>query len=95
MSDKWIGFDVDKLFVIVYFEDEEVFKIWNEKMGVFKECIICLEGNFWDIGEGLSGLNIEIFYDCGEVYGNDLIDLELYLGGENECYLEIWNFVFF
>lgn len=80
---------------MVYFEDEEVYEFWVKKIGIFEERIICLEGNFWDIGEGLSGLNMEIFYDCGEVYGNDLEDLEFYSGGENDCYLEVWNFVFF
>ncbi|USL35793.1 alanine--tRNA ligase [Priestia megaterium] len=93
-SDKWIGFDADKLSVTVHPEDEEAFKIWNEKMGVPKERIIRLEGNFWDIGEGPSGPNTEIFYDRGEAYGNDLNDPELYPGGENERYLEIWNLVF-
>ncbi|QSX20145.1 alanine--tRNA ligase [Priestia megaterium] len=93
-SDKWIGFDADKLSVTVHPEDEEAFKIWNEKMGVHKERIIRLEGNFWDIGEGPSGPNTEIFYDRGEAYGNDLNDPELYPGGENERYLEIWNLVF-
>ncbi|KJL04801.1 MULTISPECIES: alanine--tRNA ligase [Priestia] len=93
-NDKWIGFDADKLSVTVHPEDEEAFKIWNEKMGVPKERIIRLEGNFWDIGEGPSGPNTEIFYDRGEAYGNDLTDSELYPGGENERYLEIWNLVF-
>ncbi|KRD89312.1 alanine--tRNA ligase [Bacillus sp. Root147] len=93
-SDKWIGFDADKLSVTVHPEDEEAFKIWNEKMGVPKERIIRLEGNFWDIGEGPSGPNTEIFYDRGEAYGSDLTDPELYPGGENERYLEIWNLVF-
>ncbi|MDP9722586.1 alanyl-tRNA synthetase [Priestia aryabhattai] len=93
-SDKWIGFDADKLSVTVHPEDEEAFKIWNKKMGVPKERIIRLEGNFWDIGEGPSGPNTEIFYDRGEAYGNDLNDPELYPGGENERYLEIWNLVF-
>ncbi|MGK0698970.1 alanine--tRNA ligase [Priestia flexa] len=93
-SDKWIGFDSEKLSVTIHPEDEEAFKLWNEKIGVPKERIIRLEGNFWDIGEGPSGPNTEIFYDRGEAYGNDLTDPELYPGGENERYLEIWNLVF-
>ncbi|KZB93016.1 alanine--tRNA ligase [Bacillus sp. VT 712] len=93
-SDKWIGFDPEKLSVTIHPEDEEAFKLWNEKIGVPKERIIRLEGNFWDIGEGPSGPNTEIFYDRGEAYGNDLTDPELYPGGENERYLEIWNLVF-
>ena len=47
-------------------------------MGVPKERIIRLEENFWDIGEGPSGPNTEIFYDRGEAYGNDFSDPELY-----------------
>ncbi|MFD3449305.1 alanine--tRNA ligase [Microbacteriaceae bacterium 4G12] len=93
-SDKWIGFDKEKLSVTIHPEDEEAFQIWNEKMGVPKERIIRLEDNFWDIGEGPSGPNTEIFYDRGEAYGNDPTDPELYPGGENERYLEVWNLVF-
>ncbi|MGS0475671.1 alanine--tRNA ligase [Bacillus mycoides] len=93
-SDKWIGFDKELLFVTIHPEDEEAFTIWNEKMGVPKERIIRLEENFWDIGEGPSGPNTEIFYDRGEAYGNDFSDPELYPGGENERYLEVWNLVF-
>ncbi|MCU5095403.1 alanine--tRNA ligase [Bacillus wiedmannii] len=93
-SDKWIGFDKELLSVTIHPEDEEAFTIWNEKMGVPKERIIRLEENFWDIGEGPSGPNTEIFYDRGEAYGNDFSDQELYPGGENERYLEVWNLVF-
>ncbi|SMD78510.1 Alanine--tRNA ligase [Bacillus cereus] len=93
-SDKWIGFDKELLYVTIHPEDEEAFTIWNEKMGVPKERIIRLEENFWDIGEGPSGPNTEIFYDRGEAYGNDFSDPELYPGGENERYLEVWNLVF-
>ncbi|MDX9638212.1 alanine--tRNA ligase [Bacillus sp. PBL-C9] len=93
-SDKWIGFDKELLSVTIHPEDEEAFTIWNEKMGVPKERIIRLEENFWDIGEGPSEPNTEIFYDRGEAYGNDFSDPELYPGGENERYLEVWNLVF-
>ncbi len=93
-SDKWIGFDKELLSVTIHPEDDEAFTIWNEKMGVPKERIIRLEENFWDIGEGPSGPNTEIFYDRGESYGNDFSDPELYPGGENERYLEVWNLVF-
>ncbi|MEH7461206.1 alanine--tRNA ligase [Bacillus thuringiensis] len=93
-SDKWIGFDKELLSVTIHPEDEEAFTIWHEKMGVPKERIIRLEENFWDIGEGPSGPNTEIFYDRGEAYGSDFSDPELYPGGENERYLEVWNLVF-
>ncbi|WP_442595130.1 alanine--tRNA ligase [Neobacillus sp. D3-1R] len=93
-SEKWIGFEKEKLSVTIHPEDEEAFELWKNKIGVPEERIIRLEGNFWDIGEGPSGPNTEIFYDRGEEYGNDLSDLELYPGGENERYLEVWNLVF-
>ncbi len=86
-SDKWIGFDKELLSVTIHPEDEEAFTIWNEKMGVPKERIIRLEENFWDIGEGPSGPNTEIFYDRGEAYGNDFSDPELYPGGEKRALL--------
>ncbi|MGM0713016.1 alanine--tRNA ligase [Brevibacillus parabrevis] len=93
-SPKWIGFDPELLSVTIHPEDEEAFELWNKKIGVPEERIIRLEGNFWDIGEGPSGPNTEIFYDRGEAFGNDPSDPELYPGGENERYLEVWNLVF-
>ncbi|MFD0943514.1 alanine--tRNA ligase [Savagea faecisuis] len=91
---QWIGFDPELLYVTVHPEDDEAYRIWVEEIGLEPSRIIRLEGNFWDIGEGPSGPNSEIFYDRGEKYGADFSDPELYPGGENERYLEIWNLVF-
>lgn len=93
-SKDWIGFDPEKLSVTIHPEDDEAFDIWTKQVGLPEERIIRLEGNFWDIGEGPSGPNTEIFYDRGESYGNDTSDPELYPGGENDRYLEVWNLVF-
>ncbi|GEK33338.1 alanine--tRNA ligase [Kurthia sibirica] len=93
-SDKWMGLDAEKLSITIHPEDTEAYDIWKDIVGIPEERLIRLEGNFWDIGEGPSGPNSEIFYDRGEMYGNDLNDPELYPGGENERYLEIWNLVF-
>lgn len=93
-SPKWIGFNPEKLSVTIHPEDEEAFELWHKKVGIPKERIIRLEGNFWDIGEGPSGPNTEIFYDRGKAYGGDPSDPELYPGGENDRYLEVWNLVF-
>ncbi len=93
-SEKWIGFDPEKLAVTIHPEDDEAFEIWNKKVGIPEERIIRLEENFWDIGEGPSGPNTEIFYDRGPEYGDDPNDPELYPGGENERHLEVWNLVF-
>ncbi|GAB4073353.1 alanine--tRNA ligase [Barrientosiimonas marina] len=93
-SEKWVGFDPERLAVTVHPEDDEAYDIWLNQIQLPKERIIRLEENFWDIGEGPSGPNSEIFYDRGERYGADPSDPELYPGGENERYLEIWNLVF-
>ncbi|MFE4897514.1 alanine--tRNA ligase [Peribacillus butanolivorans] len=93
-DEKWIGFDKEKLAVTIHPEDDEAFELWNKKIGVPAERIIRLEENFWDIGEGPSGPNTEIFYDRGPEYGDDPNDPELYPGGENERHLEVWNLVF-
>src|SRR5690625_489138 len=93
-SEKWIGFDPELLSVTVHPEDDEAYDIWLHDIKLPKERIIRLEENFWDIGQGPSGPNTEIFYDRGPSYGNDPEDPELFPGGENERYLEVWNLVF-
>lgn len=60
-SPKWIGFNPDKLSVTIHPEDDEAHELWNKKIGIPEERIIRLEENFWDIGEGPSGPNTEIF----------------------------------
>lgn len=90
---KWMGLEPEKLSVTIHPEDDEAYQIWNEEIGIPKERIVKLQENFWDIGEGPSGPNTEIFYDCGEERW-DPNDPECYPGGENERYLEIWNLVF-
>ena len=93
-SDKWMGMEPDKLYVTIHPEDKEAYNIWHNDIGLEESRIIRIEGNFWDIGEGPSGPNTEIFYDRGEAYGQDDPAEEMYPGGENERYLEVWNLVF-
>ncbi|MFX0559073.1 alanine--tRNA ligase [Tepidibacillus infernus] len=92
-DEKWMGFDPNKLSVTIHPEDDEAYQIWHHEIGIPDERIVRLEDNFWDIGEGPSGPNTEIFYDRGEHYC-DSSDPECYPGGENERFLEIWNLVF-
>src|SRR5690625_4777183 len=94
ISEKWLGLQEDLLTVTVHPEDDEAYDIWLHQMHLPKHRIIRLEENFWDIGVGPSGPNTEIFYDRGEAFGNDPNDPELYPGGENNRYLEVWNLVF-
>src|SRR5690625_4673565 len=93
-SEKWLNFDKERLSVTVHPEDDEAYDIWLKDIQIPEERIIRLEENFWDIGEGPSGPNTEIFYERGTEYGDDPKDPELYTGGENERYLEVWNLVF-
>lgn len=93
-SEKWMAMDPKLLYVTVHPEDIEAYHIWNEDIGLEESRIIRIEGNFWDIGEGPSGPNTEIFYDRGDSYGKDDPAEEMYPGGENERFLEVWNLVF-
>ncbi len=89
---KWFAFDLDKLYMTVYQDDEVAYNKWIS-LGVDPSHLVRLEGNFWCIGEGPSGPDTEIFYDRGEKYdkrGIELLEQEL----ENDRYIEIWNIVF-
>ncbi|MCU5746432.1 alanine--tRNA ligase [Staphylococcus sp. SQ8-PEA] len=93
-SDKWMGMEKERLYVTIHPEDTEAYSLWHEDIGLEESRIIRIEGNFWDIGEGPSGPNTEIFYDRGSDYGQNDPAEEMYPGGENERYLEVWNLVF-
>ncbi|KAI3472602.1 hypothetical protein Pfo_031364 [Paulownia fortunei] len=90
-----VWLDKEKLYVTVYPKDQEAKQIWQEKTDLPDGHIYEVEDNFWDIGEGPSGPDSEIFFDRGPAF-QDLPDNdpEMYPGGENERYLEIWNIVF-
>ena len=93
-SPKYFDIDVNKLYVTVYPDDKDAYELWI-KLGMPKDHIIKLEGNYWEIGEGPSGPDSEIFYDRGPKYdpkklGIKLLEDEI----ENDRYIEIWNNVF-
>jgi len=87
--------DKEKLWVTIYLDDDEAYKIWNEQIGVSEDRIVRLgeKDNFWSMGDtGPCGPCSEIIYDQGE---------EMSCGdncgiGKCDCdrYLEIWNLVF-
>lgn len=85
---------VERLWVSIYLEDEEAFKIWNENIGVPADRIARLgkEDNFWEIGLGPCGPCSEIYYDLGEEAGCE--NPECSVGCDCDRYLEIWNLVF-
>lgn len=93
-SDKYFGFDKDKLYVTIYPNDTDAYNKWLE-LGMPKDHIIKLKGNFWEIGEGPCGPDSEIFYDRGPKYDPDKLGIKLLEEElENDRYIEIWNNVF-
>lgn len=89
-----VGLDPDRLYPSVYVDDDEAFKIWNERMGIPAERIFKFgkEDNFWEHGSGPCGPCSEIYYDRGEKYGCGSPDCTV--GCECDRYMEIWNNVF-
>ncbi len=85
---------VERLWVSIYLDDDEAFKIWNENIGIPADRIIRLgkEDNFWEIGLGPCGPCSEIYYDLGEEAGCGSPDCAV--GCDCDRYLEIWNLVF-
>lgn len=88
----YFAFPKDKLYITVYTNDKETFDTWVS-LGIDPSHLIKMDSNFWEIGEGPSGPDTEIFFDRGEKYdkrGKELIELDL----ENDRFIEIWNVVF-
>ena len=84
----------EKLFVTVFHEDAESFKLWKKIAGLSDDKIIKIStsDNFWSMGDtGPCGPCSEIFYDHGEKLK----------GGppgspdeDGDRFIEIWNLVF-
>lgn len=89
-----LNIPVDKIWVTVYLEDDEAFKIWEEEIGIPKDRIVRLgkDDNFWEIGVGACGPCSEIYFDRGVEYGCDNPDCKP--GCDCDRYLEFWNHVF-
>jgi len=93
-SPKYFDFDVNKLYVTIYPNDTEAYDLWV-KLGIPKSHIVKLENNYWEIGEGPSGPDSEVFYDRGSKYDPDKLGIKLLEQEiENDRYIEIWNNVF-
>mgnify|MGYP000127440333 CR=1 FL=1 len=90
-SPKYFDIDKDKLYVTVYTHDDDTYNLWL-KLGIKKDHLIRLDGNFWEIGPGPSGPDTEIFYDRGEKYDKEHKGISLLQNEEeNDRYIEIWN----
>lgn len=91
-DEKYFGFPLDKLYFTYYTEDITAKNKWLS-LGVSESHLIPNDNNYWEIGEGPSGPNTEIFFDRGEKYdsrGIEILENDL----ENDRYIEIWNIVF-
>ncbi|KHC91356.1 alanyl-tRNA ligase [Thermotoga sp. Mc24] len=92
-----LGVPEEKLWVSVYEEDEEAFRIWNEKIGLPEKRILRMgkEDNFWGPAgpTGPCGPDTEIFYDTG--YSKGCPEGEECTPANSEGrFVEIWNLVF-
>ncbi|MHB8829214.1 MAG: alanine--tRNA ligase [Syntrophales bacterium] len=90
-----IGLDREKLWVTVYQDDEEAFRIWRDEMGIPENRIVRMgeKTNFWTMGDtGPCGPCSEIIYDQGAGTGCGRPDCDIYC--ECDRHLEIWNLVF-
>ena len=93
-SKKYFDIPKSKLYVTVYPDDKETYDLWV-KLGIDESHIVKLENNFWEIGEGPSGPDSEIFYDRGPKYDKEKLGIKLLENEiENDRYIEIWNNVF-
>ncbi len=85
----------DKLWVSVYQDDDEAYRIWEQGIGVPSERIVRLgeKDNFWAMGDtGPCGPCSEILIDQGESMSCGKPDCAV--GCDCDRYLEIWNLVF-
>jgi alanyl-tRNA synthetase len=92
---KVYGLPLNRLYVSVYFKDEEAYGIWQQDIGLPAERIIRLgeKDNFWSMGDtGPCGPCSEILIDQGPHLGCDRPDCAP--GCDCDRYLEIWNLVF-
>jgi len=92
---EWYKLPAEKMWVSVYKDDNEAFRIWEEDIGFPSDRIVRLgeSDNFWAMGDtGPCGPCSEILIDQGEPLGCDRPDCGP--GCDCDRYLEIWNLVF-
>ncbi len=91
---KVLEIPTDKLYVSVFYDDDEAYDIWTKEVGVEESHMVRLgrEDNFWEIGSGPCGPCSEIYFDRGEEYGCHQPDC--HVGCDCDRYVEFWNLVF-
>ncbi|BBZ34006.1 alanine--tRNA ligase [Mycolicibacterium confluentis] len=92
VSEGGYGFDPERLWATVFYDDDEAVGLWQEVAGLPSERIQRrgMADNYWSMGiPGPCGPCSEIYYDRGPEYGIE--------GGpeaNEDRYIEIWNLVF-
>ena len=86
--------DKSKLFATVYLEDDEAYKLWEEKTDIDPTHIFRLgkEDNFWEIGVGPCGPCSEIHYYKGSQ--KITTSEEFVAASDRDEMTEFWNLVF-
>ncbi len=84
----------EKLYISVYFEDDEAYDIWTKKIGIPEDHMVRFgkEDNFWEHGSGPCGPCSEIYFDRGPEHGCGKPDCKV--GCDCDRYMEVWNLVF-
>ena len=91
---KIMEMDPERLYISVYFDDDEAYDIWTKEIGIDESHMVRFgkADNFWEHGAGPCGPCSEIYYDRGEKYGCGSPDCKV--GCECDRYVEFWNLVF-
>lgn len=100
-SKKWFNLEKNKIWVTVFFSDNESYNIWSNHIGIPLKQIIRIgnktsskynSDNFWKMGDtGPCGPCSEIFYDHGDhIFGGPPGSIDEH----GDRYIEIWNLVF-
>lgn len=100
-STEWLSLPPEKLWVTVYEEDIEAYKLWRQCIGLPEEKIIKIgdnkgaryaSDNFWQMGDtGPCGPCTEIFYDHGDtIWGGPPGSAQ----EDGDRFVEVWNCVF-
>jgi len=90
------GLSKDRLYITVFNEDDDAYKLWTQHMGVTAERVFRLDekDNFWAMGDtGPCGPCSEIHYDLGPA-ASDWGHADCKFPCECERYVEICNLVF-
>jgi alanyl-tRNA synthetase len=91
-DDGGFGLDAEKIWVTVYYDDDEAESIWRDDIGVDPARIVRrgMDDNYWSMGvPGPCGPCSELYLDRGPQFGAE--------GGpevDEDRYMEFWNLVF-